>query len=465
MTYDMPDLTCPACNADIEPDLLERTGKAECPFCGADLSDLDFAPVAAMETSRDEGFGATQAGQEIGSESAARSRDLSPLPAGSKLQIAEASADRLVFYIPAGGKQTAGLGCFALAWNGFMCVFTPAMLFGMLQKGGPPRAELLGLIAFLSLFWAVGIGMLLFWIKMKFERTFVLLDRKQIAIQRILFGKKRIREFALTPASQATLETSYRQNDVPVYHVAVPGASGTAKFGTPLSNAEKDWLVARINEHLGKSIPAGVEPVSAVVPLEPLRAESIPADDLIEVEESHPNHLRFRIPAVPKGSLRWWLTAFTFVFGVVWMGFLIGSIAQELPNAAGPAGQAFLLFEIPFFLAGLVPLLASVLVFYGSVTVDLTRERLRCKWGVGNWGFSRSLPTDSIECVAASNLQAMQTNRPRRATGTEPQVVCVVRAGSRFLFLTLFHPPGVACRVAALVRTRLEDMGIVVQDA
>ena len=42
------------------------------------------------------------------------------------------------------------------------------------------------------------------------------------------------------------------QNDVPVYAVAVNGTKRKAKFGTFLSQEEKDWLVDRINRHLDR---------------------------------------------------------------------------------------------------------------------------------------------------------------------------------------------------------------------
>jgi hypothetical protein len=167
----MPELVCPVCRADIEPDLLEQTGNSECPFCGADVSQLPLeTPVSTMGLeARPELLNPMESSANRADSAASVSRELPPLPAGSKLQVIEADDERLILYIPAGGKSVAGFGVFALVWNGFMAV----------------------------------------------------------------------------------LRESYSENDVPVYHVAVDGTNGTAKFGTPLSEAEKNWLVKIVNDFLG----------------------------------------------------------------------------------------------------------------------------------------------------------------------------------------------------------------------
>src|SRR5438105_3121210 len=99
----MPELICPSCRAELEPDLVERTGEAACPFCGADVSQLPLEVPAAVDAGETDNNGIPELG-ESSNDAAAVSRDLTPLPTGSKLQTIEASAERLVFYIPAGGK-------------------------------------------------------------------------------------------------------------------------------------------------------------------------------------------------------------------------------------------------------------------------------------------------------------------------------------------------------------------------
>ncbi|HTI51781.1 MAG TPA: hypothetical protein VL475_12540, partial [Planctomycetaceae bacterium] len=242
----MPEFTCPACHAEIEPDLVERTGQAVCPFCGADLSQLAL-PASTIGDEPVETFdaGGPPPTGEV-------TRELVPAPTGSRIRIVESTAERLVLFIPAGGKNSGGLGCFALIWNLFMGVFTTLWIFGTVRgvkQDAPP--PLLVIVPFFGLFWAIGLGMAWFWLKARFERTFLLLDHERIVVQRVLFGRKRLEETILGTASRAALVESYQQNERPVDRVEVTGAGGAAKFGTVLSDEEKDWLVDRINEFLG----------------------------------------------------------------------------------------------------------------------------------------------------------------------------------------------------------------------
>ena len=485
----MPDLICSVCHADVEPDLLESTGAAVCPFCGADLAHLSAAfSASASRPAHSEAAGAPGDSLPRGASSAPA------LPPGSKLQVVEDSEERLVFYLPGGGKHARGLGFFALVWNGFMCVFTGIMGFAMIwgkgPRGRPGNLELLGMLAFDGLFWLIGLVLLGIWIKMKYERTFVLLDFQRVAIQRVLFGKKRIREFTLGPATQAVLAESYKQNNIPVYHVAIAGTNATAKFGTTLSDGEKTWLVNRINSFFGIAtcpkcgtalVPADGAPdatssasricptCSAVVDASgklatsenPLRPESLQDDEMIRILDASPQHLRFRLPATT-GLTRWVLSIFMmFAVCVPLVGMAL-VFQAGLGKADGPERFVFAVVVGLCLLAPLVPVGAGLLLISGKITVDLTPERLSCTWGVGEWGYTRSVPTASIDFVGT---QVARSRRPRTTTPTELHLIGMVRAGTRFLPLTLLHAPDTARQVVALVRTRLADMGFTVPDA
>src|SRR5262249_26480859 len=119
-------LACPQCRAAINPELVDDAGRVECPFCNHEWSLLEETPEC--------GIPAPQA-REASAGSESLSKKLSPPPAGSLIRIVEALEDRLVLYIPGGGKAATGLGCFALAWNSFMCLFTVPMIWGYLRGG------------------------------------------------------------------------------------------------------------------------------------------------------------------------------------------------------------------------------------------------------------------------------------------------------------------------------------------
>jgi len=466
----MSDFACPQCHAAIHPDLIETTGRAECPFCGADLAELGLpqpAPAAAISE--------TQAGELSGAD-ARLSRALPALPEKSRITIAEATDERLVIYIPGGGKPAMSLGCFAIAWNGFMCVFTPPWFIGMFQAGnnGPG----LFIIPFLGIFWAVGLGMAWFAVKMRFERTFLLLDRDRLVVQRVLFNRKRTIETALTPASRAALVESYKQNDQPVYHIEVPGKDRAAKFGTALSDAEKDWVVDRINEFLAVEKPAaaqtGMAEHGAAIPTAPsdhydrLEPADLADGSQVHIDEDSADLLQFHYPAGSTSPNRWLLGLFMVLFSGGWFSLLFtlaGTILRKAPIAVAIVVAVFL---IPFVVAGLLLLGIGILAIAGQVTVRLTREKLSCRWHVGPLGYSKRLATEAIDGVRIESVGTPRQNpRVRGAKGstqTGSPIACVVHARSRTMWLTLMQDKRAAREIASLIRTRLEDTGHVLSD-
>src|SRR5689334_6025699 len=93
-----------------------------------------------------------------------------PQPKTGIIRIHQADADRLVLDIPP-GKSTGGIGCFAILWNGFMVVFTTIVFVAPNHNDQKPA---LGLFLFLGLFWLIGLGIIYAWVKMRFERCFLL---------------------------------------------------------------------------------------------------------------------------------------------------------------------------------------------------------------------------------------------------------------------------------------------------
>jgi uncharacterized Zn finger protein (UPF0148 family) len=504
----MAELICPQCEAGIEADLVERTGRRECPFCHADLSHIEFPAIASPETSVDEGFAPSVA-------AGVERREIAPPPAKSAIQVVESTADRLLVYVPAGGKRATGLGCFALVWNLFMCVFTPPWFFA----GGGNGPPMLVLVPFLLVFWAVGLTMAFFWMKMRFERTFLLVEPGRAVIQKTLFNRKRVEQTALDTSSRAALVESYQQNDTPVYRIEITGTGGALKFGTALTDPEKDWLVDQINAFLGappeeseediapapaapalhypescpkcgaplsappadgaitcahcgaiargQAVISAAEPVqtgaSDIVPLDP---SSLPADSIIRILEDTRERLRLSYSLGPPLALRIFLPLFLVPFSIAWYGGVVMFVvmAWKAPGPGGVMSILFTLFAIPFFIAGLMPFgLALVSIFGGTTTVDLTSENLSCRWGSGPFGFTRKMPTASIESVRVESGDATNPRRRRaRRVGVSASgdsKACVVRGGGRMILLTLFQGETAARQVAALLRGRLARMG------
>lgn len=510
----MADFVCPGCQADIESDLLERTGRAVCPFCSADLSGLNWTLPQDPDGLAASVVAPTSAGQVT--------RELPAVPGKSRIQVVESTADRLVIYVPGGGKQSAGLGCFALFWNLFMCIFTPPwFIFDGKGDNGPP---MLFLIPFLGLFWVVGLGMAYFWLKMKYERTFVLLEKERLVVQKILFNRKKVATTMLGPDSRAALVESYSQNDVPVYRVEVNGTDGAAKFGTALADDEKDWLVDRINEFLGvaeaeptsktvetveeinsanREYPTACEkcgapltgtPVYGVLPcqhcgavhrgtipkpalttaVEPKPAEEsygrLTPDELaagspIVVDEAGREELRLHFAAAPATPLRWIVPLFTIPFAIAWYAIIFTFIggAQEIPLL--PVRIGFTLFTIPFLVVGLFPFWMGLFALVGRTSIKLNSEKLTARWHIGRLGYSKAIPVESITSVRvergdeAGRNQRVRSHRPSVGENSSLSKCCIVRSAGKMTPLTLFHDETVARQVAELLRTRLAELG------
>lgn len=482
----MPEFTCPQCHAGVEAGLIDETGRAECPFCGADLSELGLpqSDIGGVVQPESNPVARDAAGTDLPAVGEL-SRPVARPPADSAIQVIESTAERLVLHIPAGGKGSAGIGCFAVLWNGFMLLFTAAFVgAGFKAQNQPPPGA--GLFVFLALFWAVGLGMSYFWLKMKFERTFVLLDRERIAVQKSLLGRKKVHETALGPRARAELVESYQQNDNPVYRVEVSGPGGAAKFGTALSNPEKDWLVDCINGFLdagdeqaevggqrsdvrsqrseGRGQEGGVRDQESGDRGQDGEAPS--TDAVLEVVESSPERLLFWYAVAPNSTLRWAVPAFLIPFGLVWMG----GVALVVWNVARPFGVGSILplvFSIPFMGAGLLLFAMGCYARWGMTTIELTPARLACRWSVGPLGFTRSLPTPEITRVGIEYGEGVH-NRPRSArkgrvrdsgTGSANNLSCVARTPAKKVTLVFFNDEPLARQISSLLRTALENMG------
>lgn len=511
----MAEFVCPNCRAEIHPDLIETTGAAVCPFCNADLSELGLPHFVSGSVSLE------PESSEFGESDNLFAHMFPPLPEKSRIKVVEASDDRLVLYLPGGGKQARGLGCFALLWNGFMCLFTPLWFLGVFQGAGNNAPPTLFLIGFLGLFWAVGLGMALFWMQMKYKRTFLLIERHRLVVQQVLFNRKRIQETTLTADSRADLVESYQQNDVPVYHIEVRGQDRPAKFATALADEEKNWIVDRINEFrdvvstpvvpAAAAEPSTAEAVAVIrescrqcgapltgdvvngasvcrhcgavcrielpVPAKVLAAQGyerlepadIPPESAIRIKEDSPQALELHYAVVSQLPLRWIVPLIFLPFSLAWYGVIFSFIAGAWQIPFLPVKILFLVFSLPFLIAGLFPLALGLIAFRGRTSVRLTEESLRCSWHVGWLNYPRSIETASLETVGVESV--VKTAQNRRVRGStqvgrvDSQACCVARAGNKRLYLTLFQAELVAHQVASLLRTRLEKMGHLLRDA
>ncbi len=412
------------------------------------------------------------------------------VPAGSRLELIEASPDHLLIYVPAGGQRSRGIGFFALLWN----AITGVVFAGILAAGAKQQDAPL-LIPFFGLFWAVGLGMTYWWLRMRFLRMHLLLRRDSLTLQRHLLGRQWMTEALLDEYSSAELIESYKENDNPVYCVAVYGSNRTEKFGTSLSRNEKRWFVATINEFLGVDEPgeqaelsfpahcsacgAAINPKALTrsggshecnycgVLVEPHAAASAsrtpianaPIEDVdplsasfegLEVIQSDATALEFQLPLAPAGRTRRIVSLVVFGFGLC--GLLVtGAVLSQFLKHGGFAVVALAMALGP--LAVVVPL--SLAVRRGRIHVRLDREETSVRWGLGPLGITRVVPTESIRGVTLQSNKMTSSGRQRSADIP----VCVVLTDRGRFPLTTWHGQTAASTVAGMLRFQLHRWG------
>jgi hypothetical protein len=122
---------------------------------------------------------------------------------------------------------------------------------------GLEEGDHLFVIPMLSVSWLAGLALFYFWLRGRFGKTYVLIEPGRLIRKSELFGREKMREYCLDEYSRASLVADFHKGGDdhslgdPVYHVHVTTTDRPAKFGTFLSREEKEWIVARINRHLG----------------------------------------------------------------------------------------------------------------------------------------------------------------------------------------------------------------------
>jgi hypothetical protein len=434
--------------------------------------------------------------------------------------VVEAAEDRLVLYIPGGGKSAAGLGFFAILWNGAVLLFTGVAIGGTLDAKGNEGTPLVGILAFLSIFWTIGLVLGWFALKLKYERTFLLLDRDRLVVQRVLLNRKRVDNTALSADSRAALVESYQQNDNPVYRIELEGPTEKAKFGTSLADAEKDWLVDRLNEFLGRTgawaveAPATVEeraaaiaslPISCVqcgaplagdlvkgavtcthcgavfraavtrpagalpvAPREHLLPSELPHHSPLLIDEDSRDALELHYLLAGTSPARWLVPLVMLPFGLIWYSIVFSVVSGACQAPFLAVKIVAIVFSIPFLLVGLLPFLVGLFMLRGRTTVRLTAEVLECRWNAGPFHYSRRLPVDLVEEIkmqaVAQSAGNPRVRGPKNRQGPDWKV-CVARSRGKTLYLSLGLDQAASGQLATLLRTRLEDMGHVLVDA
>ena len=390
-------------------------------------------------------------------------------PPAARTRVVE-SGDRLLLAIPPGGATARSLGVFALIWNGIAWAVFTVFLIAALHPVPGDRWVAAGAAAFAGLFPLFGLGLAVWWSRLRFTRTLVLIDPPAgdrpglAAVKTTWLGRERVRETPLTAGDRAALDTAYEQDDDPVFRVKVGTGDNAVTFGTALDDAELRWLCELINRTLNVQRPddLGLQDPGAPPRTDPAEPRASSDDPRITVLRDAGGEFAVRVPAWPPGAGRRVFLGFWTLFTAGWWGMVGWMLWDELgPLFAGqrldPLDWLFgPLFVVPFLLGGFAALTLLAAVTRATVTTTVTAEAVAVRWGVGLLGHTKRLPTDSIDAVEVwRNFGTSQTN------GGPKQVhpAAAVRRGDSLTPLTLIGDAALAEAVAGLVRDRLERSG------
>jgi len=187
-------------------------------------------------------------------------------PAGSRVTC-DHHADGLTLTVPPAGlrRGSKGLFGFALLWNGFMAVFTTIMVLAMtgvmeMESNIDNVFGLIGAIAFVGLFWAIGIGLMLGAVNA--GRRHAVLDvvgDTLLVYRRSIFGTKQ-REWNAHDISHIRIGPSGTEvNNRPIMQLQIHPKSGK-KYGllSQTSDDEIRWIAHELRQAL--RVPASPPP-------------------------------------------------------------------------------------------------------------------------------------------------------------------------------------------------------------
>jgi len=179
----------------------------------------------------------------------------SGLPAGSGVRVLDESAARVVLALPAGRTRVASagwIGAIAIGLSVFLGTLVLADVRAAEKSWRTTEVILVAGAAFVGL---IGLAMLAWWARLKFETTEVQARTDELRVSRRLWGLGRELRVALPPGACAALEHDHDDNGEPVFAVVVHAGTRRIKFGLSLSQREKTWVVERLNGLLGSKNP------------------------------------------------------------------------------------------------------------------------------------------------------------------------------------------------------------------
>lgn len=228
--FNQQTLRCPACGAQARSLPASANALIQCHSCSTTTPATDWLPRTGPSLSANP--------DQPPSDTQIKKRQE---PDGSESWL-----------VPPTGKFGFFL-VFGILWISITAVVSGGFLLGKGEVEGidNPILAKLGLLAFFSIFWAVGLGVLYAAIRQKYASHMITVGPELVTLRRKLF--KRIHTKSLPRAEIVTvsLVSFYEQNETPVYGIEIlTNNKKRLRFGSALGDAEKSWLAADLKRSI-----------------------------------------------------------------------------------------------------------------------------------------------------------------------------------------------------------------------
>jgi hypothetical protein len=243
-------------------------------------------------------------------------------PSDSKI-IVNQQPGSVTYNVPAAGvvRGSSGLFFFACIWCAFMALVTGLVFVA----GGPPQQGLgasLGALAFIGLFWLVGIGMLIAAVSAGVRRAGIAVAGDRLSILKTGLFKSKSHTWSRDEIMSVRVGPSgVEVNDRPVLELQVLPRDGV-KFGLLGGRDVKElaWLATSIREALGLAISSKVSDDTILLP----DVAKQPEKSRVTLTQV-PGGLTFSVPplGIGRSTIGIWIFAVAWIAGVGLFGFFI----------------------------------------------------------------------------------------------------------------------------------------------
>jgi hypothetical protein len=163
-------------------------------------------------------------------------------PHDSRIECRQPAPHQLAFHIPSLGRWGAWL-LIAIIWN----VVSWPIFLSFVATIGAPGFKLPPLL-WMSVFVTAGIGLIYAALRHRYGTTLLELSPETVRLQRTLLGTSRNSEVPTSDVRHVSKTVFYSQNYQPVYGIEINASSRKLRFGSALTDDEKNWLCWEIQE-------------------------------------------------------------------------------------------------------------------------------------------------------------------------------------------------------------------------